>query len=111
MPKEHKKAVVLLSGGLDSATTLAIAKNQDYNCYALTFIYGQRHRIETDSAKKAALAIGTAEHRIIEIGLGSLGGSALTDINISIPKDRNDFTVNKYIPITYVPARNIIFLS
>jgi 7-cyano-7-deazaguanine synthase len=106
-----KKAVVLLSGGLDSATTLAIARNENFQCYALTFIYGQRHKIETKSSKKVAKSIGVIEHRIIKIDLNIFGGSALTDSRIDIPKDRENLENHKEIPITYVPARNTIFLS
>ncbi|MFA5553158.1 MAG: 7-cyano-7-deazaguanine synthase QueC [Phycisphaerae bacterium] len=109
MSEEHKKAIVLLSGGLDSATTLAIAKNLGYGCYAMTFLYGQRHKQEIISAKKVACAFNAAEHRIIDIDLKSFGGSALTDKNIAVPKDRAD--IDKIIPVTYVPARNTIFLS
>lgn len=109
MAKENAKAVILLSGGLDSATTLAIAKSLGYSCYALTFRYGQRHQIEIQSAKRVAGVLGAAEHRIIDIDLKSFGGSALTDTNIAVPKDRQDF--DGAIPITYVPARNTIFLS
>lgn len=109
MPEGHKKAIVLLSGGLDSATTLAIAKSLGYDCYAMTFLYGQRHQQEIVSAKKVASAFDAAEHRIIDIDLKSFGGSALTDKNIAVPKDRPE--IKTVIPITYVPARNTIFLS
>jgi 7-cyano-7-deazaguanine synthase len=106
-----KKAVVLLSGGLDSATTLAIARNENFQCYALTFIYGQRHIIETKSSKKIAKSIRVNEHRIIKIDLNVFGGSALTDSRIDVPKDRENLENHNEIPITYVPARNTIFLS
>ena len=106
-----KKAVVLLSGGLDSATTLAVAGNDGFQCYALTFAYGQRHKREIDAAKKVAESLGTAEHRIIEIDLAAFGGSALTDETIDVPRDRTDIDSSTQIPVTYVPARNTIFLS
>jgi 7-cyano-7-deazaguanine synthase len=106
-----KKAVVLLSGGLDSATTLAVAQSGGFRCFALTFAYGQRHKREVESAKKVAGSLGAAEHRIIEIDLASLGGSALTDMAINVPKERVDIDSSSQIPITYVPARNTIFLS
>ena len=106
-----KKAVILLSGGLDSATTLAIARSQGFECYALTFRYGQRHKREIEAAKKIADSLGVAEHRIIDIDLAQFGGSALTDSTIEVPKDRADLSNNDQIPPTYVPARNTIFLS
>jgi len=104
------KAVVLLSGGLDSATTLAVAQSEGFRCFALTFAYGQRHKREIESAKKVAESLGATEHSIIEIDLASLGGSALTDKAIDVPKERVDINSSQ-IPITYVPARNTIFLS
>jgi len=103
------KAVILLSGGLDSATTLAIARDQGFSCYALTFQYGQRHAVEINAARRLAATLNTAEHRIIPIDLACFGGSALTDPALSVPKNRSDMADN--IPITYVPARNTIFLS
>ena len=106
-----KKAVVLLSGGLDSATTLAVARGEGFQCYALTFAYGQRHQREIESSKKVAEFLSVAEHRIVEIDLGAFGGSALTDGTIDVPKDRIDIDHSTRIPITYVPARNTIFLS
>jgi len=106
-----KKAVVLLSGGLDSATTLAIARDQAFRCCALTFRYGQRHECEVAAAQKVAKSIGVAEHRIIDIDLAVFGGSALTDPAIEVPKDRVDLDGRGVIPPTYVPARNTIFLS
>ncbi len=101
------KAVVLLSGGLDSTTTLAIAKSQGFECYALSFDYGQKQKSELDSATKIAKNFGTVEHKIMNISLSDFGGSALTDDSIAIPK----FKQSDEIPITYVPARNTIFLS
>jgi len=106
-----KKAVILLSGGLDSATTLAIARSEAFECYALTFRYGQRHKREIEAAKKIADSLGAAEHRIIDIDLVQFGGSALTDLTIEVPKDRADLGNHNQIPPTYVPARNTIFLS
>ncbi|MGK0296567.1 MAG: 7-cyano-7-deazaguanine synthase [Gammaproteobacteria bacterium] len=102
----NKKAVVLLSGGLDSATTLAIANAQKYKCFALTFSYGQRHSIEVEAAKKIARSFNVTEHKILEVDLTQLGGSALTDLNINVPN-----APSNGIPDTYVPARNTIFLS
>ncbi|MHC4563080.1 MAG: 7-cyano-7-deazaguanine synthase QueC [Planctomycetota bacterium] len=107
---EPKKAVVLLSGGLDSATTLALAGQQDFECHAVSFDYGQRHRFELDSARRVVEAMGVASHRIVRIDLSASGGfgrSALTD-TIAVPKDRPD---GDDIPVTYVPGRNLIFLS
>jgi 7-cyano-7-deazaguanine synthase len=106
-----KKAVVLLSGGVDSATTLAIARSEGFRCYALTFAYGQRHRREVEAAKKVAGALEVSEHRIIDIDLSAFGGSALTDSAMEVPKDRADLGRPAQIPPTYVPARNTIFLS
>ncbi len=111
MTNRNKKAVVLLSGGLDSATTLAIARAEGFDCCALTFRYGQRHAREVASAKNVAKALKAAEHRIIDIDLAAFGASALTDSEIEVPKDRPDLDSPKTIPITYVPARNTIFLS
>ena len=107
----RQKAVVLLSGGLDSATTLAIARSRGFQCCALTFRYGQRHHREIDAAKKVAAALGVALHRIIDIDLAAFGGSALTDPAIDVPKDRPGLGCDDLIPPTYVPARNTIFLS
>jgi 7-cyano-7-deazaguanine synthase len=111
MSQKQNKAVVLLSGGLDSATTLAIAKSEGFLLYALTFRYGQRHQREVDAAKRVANSIGVAEHKIISIDMGGIGGSALTDITIEVPKDRADLGTPGEVPLTYVPARNTIFLS
>jgi len=107
----EKRAVVLLSGGLDSATTLAIACSEGFQCYALTFSYGQRHRREIEAAKKVSAALGVIEHRVIKIDLAAFGGSALTDRGLNVPKDRSDLGDAVQIPITYVPARNTVFLS
>ncbi|KPL23870.1 MAG: 7-cyano-7-deazaguanine synthase [Phycisphaerae bacterium SM1_79] len=106
-----KKAVVLLSGGIDSATTLAIARSEGFQCYALTFRYGQRHQREIEAAKKIAHSLAVAEHRVIDIDLAQFGGSALTDLSIEVPKDRTKLDNPNQIPQTYVPARNTIFLS
>jgi 7-cyano-7-deazaguanine synthase len=103
-----KKAIVLLSGGLDSATTLAIAKSQGYACYALSFDYGQRHSVELEAAKKVAKHLGVIEHKLINLNLDSIGGSALTDTHIDVPV--TGVSADK-IPVTYVPARNTVFLS
>ena len=108
---QKNKAVVLLSGGLDSATTLAIACEAGFACYAMTFRYGQRHEVEIDAARRVAAAFSVLEHRIIDIDLGQFGGSALTDSAIEVPKDRDVIGAGAGIPITYVPARNLIFLS
>jgi 7-cyano-7-deazaguanine synthase len=111
MPRQKDKAIVLLSGGLDSATTLAIAKNEGFALYALTFRYGQRHQREVEAAKKIARSVGVVEHKIITIDMAGIGGSALTDPTIEVPKDRADLDSRESVPPTYVPARNTIFLS
>ncbi len=105
-----KKAVILLSGGLDSATVLAMAKAEGFTPYALSFRYGQRHSAELIAAQKVAQAVGVQEHKIADIDLRLFGGSALTD-NIAVPKARSATEIGHGIPITYVPARNTIFLS
>jgi 7-cyano-7-deazaguanine synthase len=105
------KAVVLLSGGLDSATTLAVAKHSGFSLYALTFRYGQRHQCEVEWARQVAKSIGVVEHKVIPIDMGGIGGSALTDLTIEVPKDREGLGQPDDIPLTYVPARNTIFLS
>jgi 7-cyano-7-deazaguanine synthase len=102
------RAVCLLSGGLDSSTCLALARRQGYQCYALSFDYGQRHRVELQAAGRVAAALGTAAHRIIRID--NFGGSALT-ADIAVPKTRSLEEIGEGIPVTYVPARNTIFLS
>lgn len=104
------KAVVLLSGGLDSTTTLAIARDEGFETYALTFRYGQRHEIEIKCAQKIAVAFGAAEHVVASIDLRIFGGSALTD-DIDVPRNRGAEEMSQGIPVTYVPARNTIFLS
>jgi len=111
MSQQKDKAVVLLSGGPDSTTTLAIARDEEFELYALTFRYGQRHQREVEAAKKIARVMGVAEHKIIPVDMGGIGGSALTDLTIEVPKDRVDLGSTDYIPPTYVPARNTIFLS
>jgi 7-cyano-7-deazaguanine synthase len=110
METELKRAVVLLSGGLDSATILAIARSQGYEPYALSFSYGQRHAWELEAAKRVAASLGAAQHRIATIDLRIFGGSALT-ADIEVPKGRDEGEMGQGIPITYVPARNTIFLS
>ncbi len=114
MTANPKKAIILLSGGLDSTTVLALAQSQAYECYTLSFDYGQRHRAELQTAATIAAAAGVVEHRIIPIDLASLGGSALTDAAIAVPDadpDSHAHARNQQIPITYVPARNTVFLS
>ncbi len=111
MLEKNKKAVVLLSGGLDSATILAIARSEGFRLFALTFSYGQRHQREIEAAKRIAQFLDVVEHRIIDIDLAAFGGSALTDRNIEVPKDSPDLANPDKIPATYVPARNTIFLS
>jgi 7-cyano-7-deazaguanine synthase len=110
MGMEGKKAVVLLSGGLDSATVLAIARSQGFEIYALSFAYGQRHIWELHAAARVAASIGVAQHRTASIDLRIFGGSALTD-DIAVPKGRTADDMSHGIPITYVPARNTIFLA
>jgi len=105
-----KHAVVLLSGGLDSATTLAIARSQDYEAYALSFDYGQRHLRELEAARKIAKSLGAKEHRIVKIDNQIFAGSALTD-DVDVPKSRSEEEIGSGIPPTYVPARNTIFLA
>lgn len=110
MAASTKRAVVLLSGGLDSSTVLAIAKSQGFEIYALSFSYGQRHKWELEAAARVAQAAGVAQHRIVAIDLRAFGGSALTD-DICVPKGRALDELSHGIPVTYVPARNTIFLS
>jgi len=101
-----KRAVVLVSGGLDSATTLAIATAEGFACHALSFAYGQRHVAELEAARAVARLLGAVEHRVVPIDLSAFGGSALTDTSIAVPETPTDG-----IPVTYVPARNTVFLS
>jgi 7-cyano-7-deazaguanine synthase len=100
------KAVVLVSGGLDSTTVLAIAKSQGYECYTLSFDYGQRHRAELIAAERTAKELGAVEHKVVNLDLRTIGGSALTDDQIDVPEEETGG-----IPVTYVPARNTVFLS
>ncbi|WP_414979408.1 7-cyano-7-deazaguanine synthase QueC [Congregibacter sp.] len=101
-----KKAVILVSGGLDSTTVLALAKEQGYACYTLSFDYGQRHRAELFAAERVSQTLGDVEHKVVRLNLDSIGGSALTDASIDVPEEASEG-----IPVTYVPARNTIFLS
>jgi len=103
---EKKKAVVLVSGGLDSATVLAIANSEGYECYAVSFEYGQRHKSELQASERVVAALGARQHKRIKIDFGSIGGSALTDNSIAVPE-----TMAEGIPVTYVPARNTVFLA
>lgn len=109
-PASPPKAVCLLSGGLDSATCLALARRQGYACYALSFDYGQRHKVELEAAARVAAAFGAQKHMVARIGLDAFGGSALT-ADIDVPKGRSTAEMGQGIPSTYVPARNTIFLS
>jgi len=102
----EKRAVILLSGGLDSATVVAMAREQGYSCYTMSFDYGQRHRAELDAAARVARDLGAVEHKVIGLDLNGIGGSALTDSSIDVPE-----TPGEGIPVTYVPARNTVFLS
>src|SRR5216117_8456 len=104
------RAVVLLSGGVDSTTTLAVARHSGFETYALTFGYGQRHAVEVEAARRVARALGAARHEVVAIDLRAFGGSALT-ADIAVPKDRSQAEIGRGIPVTYVPARNTIFLS
>jgi len=106
---KNPPAIILLSGGLDSATVLAMAQNQGYTCHTLAFDYGQRHRTELDACAQIASSMHAASHRIFNLDIGSFGGSALTS-DIQVPKDRDESAMTD-IPITYVPARNLVFLS
>lgn len=106
MSSAQKNAVVLLSGGMDSATVLAIARSQGYACHALSFRYGQRHRAELDAAARVAKSLGAVRHEVVDLDLALFGGSALTDTRIDLPESPSEG-----IPVTYVPARNTVFLS
>ncbi|MGB1403978.1 MAG: 7-cyano-7-deazaguanine synthase QueC [Porticoccaceae bacterium] len=101
-----KKAVILVSGGLDSTTVLSMAMDQGYECYTLSFDYGQRHRSELEAAQRVSQAMAVAEHKVVRLDLGTIGGSALTDVAIDVPESETEG-----IPVTYVPARNTVFLS
>ena len=103
---EKKRAVILVSGGLDSTTVLALAISQGYACYALSFDYGQRHRAELIAAERVSRALGDVEHKVVNLNLDTIGGSALTDLSIAVPEVETEG-----IPVTYVPARNTVFLS
>lgn len=103
---EQKRAVILLSGGLDSATLVAMVRAQGYRCYTLSFDYGQRHRAELHAAERVARDLGVVEHKVIGLNLNGIGGSALTDSSIDVPE-----APSEGIPLTYVPARNTVFLS
>jgi 7-cyano-7-deazaguanine synthase len=105
-----KKAVVLLSGGLDSTTTLAIARSEGFDCFALSFDYGQRHQVELEASRRVAKALGVKEHRVTRLDPGLFRGSALTD-DVAVPKHRTEEQIGEGIPVTYVPCRNLIFLS
>ena len=111
MSDPQRPAVVLLSGGLDSATALAVARRDGFACHALSFDYGQRHAAELRAAAAVADQLGVASHRTVTLDLAALGGSALTDVTLDVPKDRGDDAMAASIPVTYVPARNTIFLS
>jgi 7-cyano-7-deazaguanine synthase len=102
----QKKAVILVSGGLDSTTVLAMARSLGFACYALSFDYGQRHRGELHAAERISAALGDVEHKVVKLNLDSIGGSALTDLSIAVPEEETSG-----IPVTYVPARNTVFLS
>jgi 7-cyano-7-deazaguanine synthase len=109
LPKKtesQKKAVVLVSGGLDSTTVLAIARSEGYACYTMSFDYGQRHRVELQAAERIAKTMGSIDHKVIQLDLRTIGGSALTDSTIAVPEQET-----AGIPVTYVPARNTVFLS
>ncbi|MGB2045738.1 MAG: 7-cyano-7-deazaguanine synthase QueC [Porticoccaceae bacterium] len=101
-----KKAVILVSGGLDSTTVLSMAMDQGYECYTLSFDYGQRHRSELEAAQRVSRAMAVKEHKVVRLDLGTIGGSALTDVAIDVPESETEG-----IPVTYVPARNTVFLS
>jgi len=103
---QPKKAVILVSGGLDSTTVLAMARSQGYACYTLSFDYGQRNRAELAAAERVSAALGDVEHKVVRLNLDSIGGSALTDAAIAVPEEETEG-----IPVTYVPARNTVFLS
>ncbi|GEJ56736.1 7-cyano-7-deazaguanine synthase [Anaeromyxobacter diazotrophicus] len=105
------RAVVLLSGGLDSSTCLAVARRDGFEAHALSVNYGQRHRTELDRARRVARALGAADHRVVRVDLSAFGGSALTDAGVAVPKDRPARAMGRGIPVTYVPARNTVLLA
>lgn len=105
------RAVVLLSGGLDSSTCLAVARRDGFEAHALSVNYGQRHRTELDRARRVARALGAADHRVVKVDLSAFGGSALTDAGVAVPKDRPARAMARGIPVTYVPARNTVLLA
>src|SRR5262245_825121 len=110
MSGRERPAIVLLSGGLDSATALAVARRDGFGCHALTVAYGQRHAAELQAAHSVAAALGAVEHRVVQLDLSAFGGSALT-ADLEVPKDRTSEEMGEGIPITYVPARNTAFLA
>jgi 7-cyano-7-deazaguanine synthase len=110
-PARPRRAVVLLSGGLDSSTALAVARARGFEPHCLSVDYGQRHRGELARARRVAAALGAASHRVARVGLGAFGGSALTDPSVPVPKDRAEAEMGRDVPVTYVPARNTVLLS
>ena len=106
-----KSAIVLLSGGLDSATALAWAADRGRSCHALSFRYGQRHAVELEAAARVAAAVRVASHRVLSLDLGGIGGSALTSAGLEVPKGRSEAEIGQGVPITYVPARNTLFVA
>jgi len=110
MSETNGSAIVLLSGGLDSATALAVARRDGFDCFALTIAYGQRHAAELDAARRVAIHLGVVEHRVVPLDLRAFGGSALT-ADLDVPKDRTTEAMAEGIPVTYVPARNTVFLA
>lgn len=111
MPRVMKRAVVLLSGGLDSTVASAMAKERGFEVHAVSFDYGQRHKRELESAKAVAAALGARSHSVLKVPVGDYGGSALTDAKLAVPTGRDEKAMGADIPVTYVPARNIVFLS
>jgi 7-cyano-7-deazaguanine synthase len=111
MSSSNRRAVVLLSGGVDSTTALAVARKEGFRCHALTVAYGQRHAVELEAARRVAALLGAEEQRVIHLDLSTFGGSALTDRSLAVPVDRPEQDMSAGIPITYVPARNTVFLS
>src|SRR4051812_41640993 len=111
MNSNDRRAVVLLSGGVDSTTVLAVARKEGFRCHALTVAYGQRHAVELQAAQRVAALLGAEEQRVLHLDLTTFGGSALTDSRLAVPVDRPQEAMSAGIPITYVPARNTVFLS